>query len=249
MSGGRKSVLPGVASKITVLANHCSEFIDSPYARTGILEGNPIHRDMLYAAKVAKLAFICNVVIDAEKKVIAAFAGDSEEAHCKGVEFEMSLAGVKPVPADIVVTTNGGYPLDQNIYQSVKGMTAAEATCKEGGVIIDCTACNDGHGGEDFFNTLKNAADLQKAMDEILARDRNETIFDQWESQILLRLLLHFHIILVTQAPREMVEAMHLTYAENIDEAFKLAKDYLAEKGVNDPKVTVIPDGVSVIVK
>ena len=249
MSGGRKSVLPGVASKITVLANHCSEFIDSLYARTGILEGNPIHRDMLYAAKVAKLAFICNVVIDAEKKVIAAFAGDSEEAHCKGVEFEMSLAGVKPVPADIVVTTNGGYPLDQNIYQSVKGMTAAEATCKEGGVIIDCTACNDGHGGEDFFNTLKNAADLQKAMDEILARDRNETIFDQWESQILLRLLLHFHIILVTQAPREMVEAMHLTYAENIDEAFKLAKDYLAEKGVNDPKVTVIPDGVSVIVK
>ncbi len=128
-------------------------------------------------------------------------------------------------------------------------MTAAEATCKEGGVIIDCTACNDGHGGEDFFNTLKNAADLQKAMDEILARDRNETIFDQWESQILLRLLLHFHIILVTQAPREMVEAIHLTYAENIDEAFKLAKDYLAEKGVNDPKVTVIPDGVSVIVK
>ena len=92
MSGGRKSVLPGVASKITVLANHCSEFINSPYARTGVLDGNPIHRDMLYAAKVAKLAFICNVVIDADKKVIAAFAGDREEAHYKGVEFEMSLA-------------------------------------------------------------------------------------------------------------------------------------------------------------
>ena len=249
MSGGRKSVLPGVASKITVLANHCSEFINSPYARTGVLDGNPIHCDMLYAAKVAKLAFICNVVIDADKKVIAAFAGDREEAHYKGVEFEMSLAGVKPVPADIVVTTNGGYPLDQNIYQSVKGMTAAEATCKEGGVIIDCTACNDGHGGDDFFNTLRDATDLQKAMDEILARDRNETIFDQWESQILLRLMLHFHIIMVTQAPREMVEAMHLTYAEDIDEAFKLAKEYLAKKGITDPKVTVIPDGVSVIVK
>ena len=249
MSGGRKSVLPGVASKITVLANHCSEFINSPYARTGVLDGNPIHCDMLYAAKVAKLAFICNVVIDADKKVIAAFAGDREEAHYKGVEFEMSLAGVKPVPADIVVTTNGGYPLDQNIYQSVKGMTAAEATCKEGGVIIDCTACNDGHGGDDFFNTLRDATDLQKAMDEILARDRNETIFDQWESQILLRLMLHFHIIMVTQAPREMVEAMHLTYAEDIGEAFKLAKEYLAKKGITDPKVTVIPDGVSVIVK
>ena len=75
MSGGRKSVLPGIASKVTVLANHCSEFINSPNARTGILQGNPIHEDMLYAAKAAKLAFICNVVIDADKKVIAAFAG------------------------------------------------------------------------------------------------------------------------------------------------------------------------------
>lgn len=249
MSGGRKSVLPGVASATTVLANHCSEFIHSPYARTGILEGNPIHKDMLYAAKVAKLAFICNVVIDADKKVIAAFAGDSEKAHLEGVEFEMKLAGVKPIPADIVVTTNGGYPLDQNIYQSVKGMTAAEATCKPGGVIIDVTACADGHGGEAFFNTLKDATDVQKAMDEILARGRNETIFDQWESQILMRLLLNFTIIMVTKAPQEMVEAMHLKYAANIDEALTMAKGILADKGITEPTVTVIPDGVSVIVK
>ena len=67
-SGGRKSVLPGVASRTTVLANHCSAFIDSPFARTGILDGNPIHRDMIYAAQQAKLAFICNVVIDEKKK-------------------------------------------------------------------------------------------------------------------------------------------------------------------------------------
>ena len=86
-------------------------------------------------------------------------------------------------------------------------------------------------------------------MDEILARDRNETIFDQWESQILLRLLLHFDIIMVTDAPKDMVEAMHLKYASNIDEAFAMAKKILADKGVADPKVTVIPDGVSVIVK
>lgn len=249
MSGGRKSVLPGIASKITVLANHCSEFIDSPYARTGVLEGNPIHQDMLYAAKAAKLAFICNVVIDADKKVIAAFAGDSEKAHYAGVDFEMKLAGVKPVPADIVVTTNGGYPLDQNIYQSVKGMTAAEATCKEGGVIIDVSACSDGHGGEDFYNTLKDAADVQKAMDDILARGRNETVFDQWESQILLRMLLKYTIIMVTEAPKDMVEAMHMKYAASMDEALAMAKDLVAAKGVSNPKITIIPDGVSVIVK
>lgn len=249
MSGGRKSVLPGIASKITVLANHCSEFIASPNARTGILKGNPIHEDMLYAAKAANLAFICNVVIDADKKVIAAFAGDREEAHYAGVDFEMKLAGVKPIPADIVITTNGGYPLDQNIYQSVKGMTAAEATCKEDGVIIDVSSCSDGHGGEDFYNNLKNATSLQKAMDEILARGRNETVFDQWEAQILMRMLLRFTIIMVTEAPKQMIEDMHMKYASSIEEALSMAKDVLAEKGVKEPKITVIPDGVSVIVK
>lgn len=249
MSGGRKSVLPGIASKVTVLANHCSEFIASPYARTGILEGNPIHRDMLYAAKAAKLAFICNVVIDADKKVIAAFAGDREKAHYAGCEFEMKLAGAKAVPADIVITTNGGYPLDQNIYQSVKGMTAAEATCKDGGVIIDVSECSDGHGGEDFYNTLKHATSIRDAMDEILARDRNDTVFDQWESQILMRMLLKYSIIMVTKAPKQMVEDMHMTFTDSIDKAIALAKDIVAKKGITNPKITVIPDGVSVIVK
>ena len=249
MSGGRKSVLPGIASKVTVLANHCSEFINSPHARTGILQGNPIHEDMLYAAKAAKLAFICNVVIDADKKVIAAFAGDREKAHYAGADFEMKLAGVKPVPADIVITTNGGYPLDQNIYQSVKGMTAAEATCKEGGVIIDVSSCSDGHGGEDFYNNLKNAESIQKAMDEILARGRNETVFDQWAAQILMRMLLKFTIIMVTEAPQQMVEDMHMKYAASVDDALAMAKEVLAKKGITDPKITVIPDGVSVIVK
>lgn len=249
MSGGRKSVLPGIASKVTVLANHCSEFINSPHARTGILKGNPIHEDMLYAAKAAKLAFICNVVIDADKKVIAAFAGDREKAHYAGADFEMKLAGVKPVPADIVITTNGGYPLDQNIYQSVKGMTAAEATCKEGGVIIDVSSCSDGHGGEDFYNNLKNAESIQKAMDEILARGRNETVFDQWEAQILMRMLLKFTIIMVTEAPQQMVEDMHMKYVASVDDALAMAKEVLAKKGITDPKITVIPDGVSVIVK
>lgn len=135
-SGGRKSVLPGIASRSSVLANHCSEFIAHDCARTGILEGNPIHRDMIWAAKAAKLSFIVNVVINAEKKAIYAVAGDIEQAHAKGCEFLSGLCMVDAAPADIVISTNGGYPLDQNIYQAVKGMTAAEAAVKEGGVII-----------------------------------------------------------------------------------------------------------------
>ncbi len=147
-SGGRKSVLPGVASYTTVMANHCAEFIAHERARTGILEGNPIHIDMVFAARKVGLAFVCNVVIDAEKHIVAAFSGDMEAAHEKGCEFVAKYGRVKAVPADIVITSNAGYPLDQNLYQAVKSMTAGEASCRKGGVIIVAAECSDGHGGE-----------------------------------------------------------------------------------------------------
>ena len=245
-SGGRKSVLPGVASKTTVLANHCSEFIDHPRARTGKLEGNPMHEDMLYAAKEAGLEFILNVVIDADKKVINAFAGHREKAHLKGTEFVSELAGVRAKQADIVITTNGGYPLDQNIYQSVKGMTAAEATCKEGGVIIIAAECSDGHGGEEFYKTFKEAKKVEDIMEDILARGRKETIPDQWESQILARILLKFEVIMVTDAPQEMVEDMHMHWASDLESALSLAEGLLDDE---EASITAIPDGVSVVVE
>jgi len=244
-SGGRKSVLPGIASKETILANHCAEFIAHEKARTGILAGNPIHEDMIYAARAAKLAFILNVVIDAEKKVIKAFAGHYEEAHKRGCRFVESLAGVRAKPSEIVVTTNGGYPLDQNIYQSVKSMTAAEATCKEGGVIIVASQCADGHGGESFYNTFASAGSVRQIMDDILTRTAEQTVPDQWESQILARILLKHHVIMVTDAPQEMVEKMQMKWAPSVEAAIKLAENILQEKKC---KITVIPDGVSVIV-
>ena len=113
--------------------NHNSGFIADPHARTGVIEGNPIHNDMLYAARAARLDFIVNVVIDAAHDPVFAVAGDCDLAHRAGREFLASKCQVDAVPADIVVSTNGGYPLDQNIYQSVKGMTAAESTVNEGG--------------------------------------------------------------------------------------------------------------------
>lgn len=244
-SGGSKSILPGIASETTVLANHCSEFIAHKKTRTGILEGNPIHKDILYAAKKANLAFILNVVINADKKIINAFAGHWEEAHLKGCEFVSKLAGVKSKLADIVITTNGGYPLDQNIYQSVKGMTAAEDTCKKSGVIIIASKCVDGHGGDYFYNTLAKANSIQELMDEIINRDQNKTIPDQWESQILARILLKHKVIMVTNASKEIVENMHMKWASSVAEAIKMADKMLG----NRSKITVITDGVSVIVR
>lgn len=245
-SGGRKSVLPGVASAKTIMYNHCSEFIDSPYARTGNLKNNPIHNDMLSAAKSVNLAFILNVAIDKDKKVIGAFSGDVKEAHESGCEFVTKLSKVDAVDADIVVSTNGGYPLDQNIYQTVKGMTAAEATCKEGGVIIMVSACNDGHGGKSFYDNVANASSPTEILENVRKISKDKTIPDQWEFQILARILEKFTVIMVTDlCDPNMIKNMHMQHANSFDEALKMAFDI---KG-NNAKVAVIPDGVSVIVK
>ena len=149
------------------------------------------------------------------------------------------------MPADIVLSTNGGYPLDQNIYQSVKGMTAAEATVKDGGVIIMISRANDGHGGEAFFHQLADEPDIDKTMAQFLSRGRNETVPDQWQTQILLRILKRAAVILISDAPREMVEAMHMVPARDIGEAMAIARSILKK---DDPTVTAIPDGVAVMV-
>ena len=245
-SGGRKSVLPGISSQVTVWGNHCSAFIDSPYSRTGILEGNPIHKDMVAASKMAKQRYIVNAVIDADKKVVYAVAGDAIEAHGAGCRFLRQYCQVTPKkPADIAISTNGGYPLDQNMYQSVKGMTAAEAACKDGGIIIMVAACGDGHGGEGFYEALKNSESPQALMDEILKVPQDETKPDQWEYQIQSRILIHHKVIYVMcEEYRAMAEEMGFETASDVNAALEMA---LREKG-EGAHIAVIPDGVSVMV-
>ena len=243
-SGGRKSVLPGVSDRVTVLGNHCSKFIDSPRSRTGILDGNPIHADMLAAARMAKLAYIVNVVIDEDKKTVAAFAGNFETAHCRGCDFLMGYCHVKPQPADIVITSNGGAPLDQNLYQCVKSMTAAEASCREGGAIIVCAECADGHGGEGFYNSLKYCESAAALYAQFMATPQDKTLPDQWESQILARILMHHTVIFVSRPEmKNMIEEMKMRYAPTLDKAVSMAKSWGLES------VTVIPNGVSVVVR
>lgn len=244
-SGGRKSVLPGICGRETVVANHCAAFIDHPRARTGVLEGNPIHTDMLYAAKRCKLAFILNVVLDADKKVIFATAGEPEKAHKAGTDFLSGLCGVSPKMADIVVSTNGGYPLDQNIYQAVKGMTAAEATVREGGVILMLAKSNDGHGAQVFYDTFAGEKNLDAMLARFRATPPERTIPDQWQSQIFARVLQRATVLYCSDAPDEMVRALHMTPVHSVEEGLRMAEDLLQKP---DATVTVIPDGVSVMV-
>lgn len=242
-SGGRKSVLPGIASKKTVLWNHNAKFIASKNSRAGNLNDNPIHKDMLFAAKAAHLSFILNVVINGKKEIIKAFAGDLEEAHAHGCALVKEIAQVKPIYSDIVLTTNGGYPLDQNIYQTVKGMTAGEACVNEGGVIIICSSCADGTGGDFFYHLLADEPTAKAAYQKLNDVDPSKTEFDQWEAQILARILTKANVIIVSdKCDPKIITSMHIMHATTIDEALQKAYQLVGNK-----KVTIIPDGISVI--
>lgn len=244
-SGGRKSILPGVAGRKTVLYNHNAHFIAQPQSRQGNLKDNPIHRDMVFAAQQAKLAFILNVLLDGEKNVIAAFAGDSREAHEAACALCKKQTSVNAVAADVVVTSNGGYPLDQNIYQCVKGLTAAEACVHEGGVIILCAGLGDGHGGEGFYHWFADRRNADEVMRDIENVPAGETHMDQWQAQILARVQQRAKCIFVTtEDNRAMLEDMHMFWAPTVNDALRMAGDMLG----GEPSVTVIPDGVGVIV-
>ena len=246
-SGGRKSILPGICSKKTIMYNHNSQFIAHENSRTGILEGNPLHRDMIFAAETVGLKFILNVVLNGNKEIIAAFAGDFIKAHEAGCEYAAGITGVKKACADIVVVSNGGYPLDQNIYQTVKGMTSAESCINENGVMIVISSCADGHGGESFFDWFNDHRSAQEILDIIECTPPEETIADQWEAQIFARVLKKCKkVILVSRdIDNATVNAMHMGHAETFGEALKTADEILGYES----DIVIIPDGVGVIVR
>ncbi|MDR1581508.1 MAG: nickel-dependent lactate racemase [Synergistaceae bacterium] len=247
-SGGRKSVLPGIASLATVMASHNAEFTVHPAARPGSLDGNPFQEDMLYAARAAKLAFILNVALSRDKRIIAAFAGDADSAHRAGCAFVLEHAGVRIPKTPIVITSNGGYPLDQNIYQSTKSIMQADLACSDGGVIIAVNECRDGCGASAFYDTFKNAASLESLLEEIGRRGRNETVPDQWVTQLTAKILKDRTVFLVTDAPREMTENFGMKHEPTLSAALERADEILSARGLRDTPITVLPDAVSLVV-
>ena len=246
-SGGRKSILPGVCSRVTVLGNHCAEFIDDPKARMGVLDGNPINRDMERAARMAKLAYIVNVVVNEAHEVVAAFAGDPIEAHHAGCAYLARYCEVEQKQkAGIVITSNGGAPLDQNAYQAVKGLTAAADAAADGAALIICAECADGIGGDSFYKALSECAGPTELLEEIRRVPMDETVPDQWQYQILARILEKHHVYFVARKEmEEAVNAMKMEYAPSLEEAYARAR---ALKGAS-ARVAVIPNGVSLIIK
>ena len=241
-SGGRKSILPGSCNAATVNENHSYRAIASPFAAAGILKGNPIHEDMVYAARKVNTQFILNVALNSRKEIIAAFCGDLEQAHEEGVAFVRSLAQCLPIMGDIVITSNGGYPLDQNLYQSPKAVATAQVCCRERGVIIMCCACRDGIGGENFQRLITYGT--PEKIDWLLAAiPPKESISEQWCAQIYARILRKNPVILVSELPPDLVRQANLIPASTPNEALKLAYQMAGPSA----QVVVIPDGVSVL--
>ena len=243
-SGGRKSILPGICSAETVNENHCFDAIAHPRSAAGILAGNPIHEDMVAAARLAHVAFIFNVTLDHSKRISGAFAGDLEAAHLAGVAFLTKELRCDAVQGDIVVTSNGGYPLDQNLYQAPKAVATAEKCAGEDGAIIMFASCSDGIGGERFEEVMRwgTPSEIERKMAAIPPK---ETIPEMWCAQVYARILQKHPVILVSDYPdSDAIRAMNLIPAKSGQEALDIAFQL---KG-SDASVVVIPDGVCTLI-
>lgn len=190
-SGGPKGVLPSIAGSESVFTNHGLAMIAHPKATWANTQDNPIWEEMRAAALMAQPTFLLNVTLNAARQITGVFAGDMLQAHAAGCAFVRQNA-MTPVaePYDIVVTTNSGYPLDQNLYQCVKGMSAARQIVRKGGTIIMAGACQDGlpdHGK--YAALLREGGSPQGVLDLIARPGFSEQ--DQWQVQIQAQLQLH----------------------------------------------------------
>jgi nickel-dependent lactate racemase len=183
-SGGGKAIMPGMAGQRTVLGNHDAGMVGHPKAIWGVTRGNPIWEEVREVAGQAGRTFLLNVTLNRDKAVTGVFAGDLDRAHAAGCAFVKSSAMVAvPRPFDIVVTTNSGYPLDLNLYQSVKGMRAADQVVRTGGAIIIATRCSDGIPEHGLYGTiLRGSRDPGELLAKICAPGFLEQ--DQWQAHV-----------------------------------------------------------------
>ena len=243
-SGGPKMVAPGLAGLETVLTLHDASRIGSAQATWGICEGNPVHDDVRAIAVGTGVDFAFDVVLNREQAVVSAFGGELLAMHAAAREAVREVS-MRPVPRlfDVVVTSNSGFPLDQNLYQAVKGMSAAAMVVKPGGLIICAAECRDGfpdHGS--FREVLASASTAQGLLDSIASR--GSTVPDQWQVQLLARVLTHARVGVHTSYLDEaQLASAHLVAVPDIAAAVQAE---IAAVG-HDARVCVLPEGPQTI--
>ncbi len=239
-SGGPKAVLPALAGADSVLTNHGYRMIAHPKATWGITEGNPIWEEMREVALKVDPTFLLNVTLNSQKRITGVFAGELLAAHKAGCAFVRENAMVRVNERyDIVIASNSGYPLDQNLYQTVKGMSAANRIVRSGGAIIMISACEDGvpaHGR--YAAILAESGSPQAALDRIGQPDFAEQ--DQWEVQIQAMVQLNAEVYLHTDGlSDDQIQRALLRSARNIEQT---TADLRARYGVG-ARLCVMPEG------
>ncbi|GAB3652758.1 nickel-dependent lactate racemase [Nocardioides korecus] len=244
-SGGPKLVAPGLAGLETVLTLHDAKRIGDPRATWAVCEGNPVHDDIrAVVAAVGAVDFGLDVVLNREQRIVEAFGGALPQMHAAAREASRRLA-MQPVPSlfDVVVTTNAGYPLDQNLYQAVKGMSAGMTVVRPGGVIVAAAECRDGfpdHGS--YREVLASAASPEALLADISARE--QTVPDQWQVQVQAKVQSHARVVVRSSylSAADLASA-HLGHTDDVAETVLRA---LHDAGPAS-RVCVLPEGPQTI--
>jgi nickel-dependent lactate racemase len=238
-SGGYKGVFPAVADIDSIMHYHRAEVIGHPLSTWGALEGNPTQQQIRANGRLLPVDFLINVTLNRQRQITGFFCGEVIAAHAKGCEFSKSTVMIpceKSFP--IVVTTNSGYPLDQNLYQAVKGMSAAAQIIEQDGLIVAASKCNDGfpsHGN--FKKLLFDHNSPQAILDTILAP--GFSMYDQWEAQLLAMIRLKARVGLHSDIAPDEVRRAHL---EAVGDISASVADELERIGKDAP-IAVLPEG------
>ncbi len=243
--GGRKGLVPGVASRETCMASHFAVFNPPeiggkhPDAVTGVLDGNPVDLNLVQAAQLVKPDFLLNTVLSPEKKILGVFCGDLEKAHRAGCEmvrklFQVTLAE----PVDLAVISCGGEPKDINFIQAQKALDYGCQAVKEGGTIILLAACRDGFGNPTFFDWFR-----YQDLDEFENALREDYQINGQTAHATLSKARRFRVIMISEFTAGQTQKMGMEKADDLDSALELVLPDLDEKA----KIVVIPDGGMVL--
>jgi len=238
-SGGPKGIMPGCAGLTTVMSNHGAKNIGDPRAAFGITEGNPLWEELRDIALRVGPSFLLNVTLNEQRQITGVFAGDLLTAHKVGCEFvrKSAMQRVKS-PFDIVVTTNSGYPLDLNLYQGVKGMSAGARIIQQGGLLILACECREGVPAKSPMDTLLRSAASPEEILTMLATPGFARP-EQWQAQIQALIQRRAEVLVYSSLPDDVIRACHLKPCHDIASAVRERLDSLGQNA----RVAVLPQG------
>ena len=238
-SGGRKAICPGLASIETMKIMHGPQILEHPKASVGILEGNPFHAEATEIALMAGVDFSLNVTINDRRQLTGVFAGDMVNAHLAGAKFaEKQTKATLPEPADVVIVSCAGYPLDTTFYQAIKGVLSAIEVVKEGGMVILVAECQEGIGSGPFTDLILKTKNLEQFVRNTY--NPKNFVIDQWQLEELAKAIRKANVYFYSdKIPYEQQQQLFVNPLKSPNEGVEIA----LKKYGKDAKIVAIPDG------